>query len=223
MSRRSEKKKESLTDIIKVGTGGRRVLTVFLLFLSLVLVVSVLFVEINAYNNAGEQIVEYRLKTQELKDNLENNMDDINDRFATQEIMNLFTANDIRRLSPGFWEYALFVNDKKWAGTDTITIRPNDMISLKVTQKESSLPKAILAKGSLTEGDPGDNIANHLIPYFIDKRIAIKLIEKTEGLVTTYIVDNADFKSNDEVTLSLSGPLQERLAYGRNTIVVKVR
>lgn len=196
-----------------------RIVVAIVLTLAVIATGAILFVSINKYYSTSKQTDDYFSRAGIIENDIKTNLDDLNDKFALRRLDSFFTKDEVYSFAYNLWKYELQVNGKPIASTETLTIAPGDVISIKESLDETMLPPEFLAYGNLTRGDVNDSLKNH---FSLNKKTYV-LNAKKERLSTTYTVEDLDATKGESFNLLLSVQLQERLDFERDVIVVTVK
>jgi hypothetical protein len=204
---------------LRMQKSTKRIIASIVLILSVIFAGSFLFVTTETFFYTKNQTSDFISKANEIAADLKNNLAAKNDQFITDNLNTLFSKDDIYVFSYNLWSYGLYVNNTKVTSSSPLSINPGDTISVVETRQESSLPAAFISLGNLTRGDTNDSLSNH---FAISKK-TYKLTAKTNGLKTTYTVENLSLKSGETFNILLSVQLESRLGFERDAIVIHVR
>ncbi len=196
-----------------------RIVVAVVLILAVITTAAILFVSINRYYSTSKQTEDYFKRADVIENDIKTNLDVLNDKFALARLDSFFTKDEVYSFAYNLWKYELLINNQPVASTETLTIAPGDVISIKESLDETMLPSEFLAYGNLTRGDVNDSLKNH---FSLNKKTYI-LNAKQEGLSTVYTVEDLSVTKGEEINLLLSVQLQERLDFERDVIVVTVR
>lgn len=232
-----EKKNEFAQEGIELGTGVStrvenddvtdrqplrrtilRIIVAIVLILAVIATGAILFVSINTYYSTSKQTEDYFSRAGIIENDIKTNLDALNDKFALGRLDSFFTKDEVYSFAYNLWQYELLVNDKPIASTETLTIAPGDVISIKESLDQTMLPSEFLAYGNLTRGDVNDSLKNH---FSLNKKTYI-LSAKKDGLSTIYTVEDLSVAKKETFNMLLSVQLQERLDFERDVIVVTV-
>ena len=195
-----------------------RIIVAIVLILAVIATGAILFVSINTYYSTSKQTEDYFSRAGIIENDIKTNLDALNDKFALGRLDSFFTKDEVYSFAYNLWQYELLVNDKPIASTETLTIAPGDVISIKESLDQTMLPSEFLAYGNLTRGDVNDSLKNH---FSLNKKTYI-LSAKKDGLSTIYTVEDLSVAKKETFNMLLSVQLQERLDFERDVIVVTV-
>ncbi len=142
--------------------GNIRILLVVALLFYIVLLCYSLSNQINQYNYSEKQAKDYQFKATQIKYDLENNLDASNERYAASMLKLILTTSDISFFTNNLWDYRLYLGNTRIKDTNTLTMPADGKLSLNVIHKKSTLPTSLINQGSLTGGDPYDNVVNYI-------------------------------------------------------------
>ncbi len=216
-----------LAELVKNDSKERRQL--FFLFLKFVLMIvtvlavigvgAVLFVSIRNYYLLQSQTDGYYAHAAGIDRDMENKLDELNDRFAAERLKLFFSQDEVYSFSYNMWKYELLVNgqpvDKE---TTKLTIKEGDKISIRETLRDTLLPADFINIGNLVRNDKNDAVKNH----FVLSGITYYLEEKKEGFTTEYTVAGLEFTKGTSFDIMLSVQLQDRLGFVEYLIPVTV-
>lgn len=203
----------TLSDVRK---GNIRLAIICAVILFFILTIFSLFIKIDQYNKTLKQKTSYITGSLKIQNDIRNNLNSNNDKFTEERLKKIFSKNDLYIYTYNLWKYELYINDTLIKNTKSLSIKSTDKILIKETQKESSLPTAMIENGRLTRGDKKDKLANHIS---ISERTYIFNV-KEEGLVTSYLVEKGDFKKGELITLVFSDQLTQRLNFHKKEITI---
>ncbi len=198
-----------------------RVAAATVLILAVIGAGAVLVVSIYNYYNMSNQTDYYFERADSIQNDIVNNLPALNDKFAVERLNTFFTRDEVYSFAYNLWKYELLINgnpvDKTAAN---LTLKPGDKIAIRESLTETLLPKDFVSAGNLTRGDENDSMKNHF--GFGPDKLAYQLTETKDGFVTTYTADNLELKSGMTFNILFSFALEERLAFGRDVMAVKV-
>ena len=197
-----------------------RIAAVTVLLLAVIGAGAVLFVSIYNYYTMSNQTDYYFERADSIQNDIVNNIEVLNDKFAVERLNNFFTKDEVYSFSYNLWQYELLVNGNPLdIATASLTLSPGDIISIRESIVDTQLPKDFVNIGNLLRGDANDSMKNH----FALNAQTYQLVEKSEGLITTYTTENLNLVSGTTFNMLLSVQLQERLKFERDVIVVTVK
>ena len=196
-----------------------RIAAVTVLLLAVIGAGAVLFVSIYNYDTMANQTDYYFERADSIQNDIVTNLTELNDKFAVERLNTFFTKDEVYSFSYSLWKYELLVNGNPLdVATANLTLSPGDKISIRESLVDTRLPKDFVNIGNLLRGDANDSMKNH----FALNGQTYQLVEKKEGFVSTYTVENLELKSGTTFNMLLSVQLQERLGFEKDVIVVTV-
>lgn len=203
-----------------------RIIVAIVLILAVIATGAILFVSINTYYSTSKQTEDYFERAGIIENDIKTNLDALNEKFALGRLDSFFAKDEIYSYAYNLWKYELLLNGQPIELKPTLTISPNDEISLKESLDETMLPQEFLAYGNLTRGDVNDSLKNHfsLNATKGEAKITYILTSKKDRLSTIYTVEDLSLEKGKNFYLLFSVQLQERLNFeGEGVIVVTVK
>lgn len=195
-----------------------RLIVLMILFIVAMLVVGLAYANSREIKVKKALTVQYAKETQDIKADIKNNLVQINEEYASKKLYAIFDPSEIYEITSSNWTYELYHNDIKIDNGMDLIVKDGDFIILREKRTSSTLPLDIIMKGSLTHGDPNDNISYHLT--MTDMKPLMTL--STEGLETSYKYAIKNTLMKDSFNIVLSKELVKYLGFSKDTLNVAI-
>ena len=122
--------------------------------------------QIETYSNSlSEFYINREKELNQKEEDLVNKIKDLNEKYFEKRLYEVLEEDDLLFLAKKQWKYELFLNGNVFdiSGKD-VYIKENEVvITLKETCNKELLPEKILNYGSISMGNPSNNLKDNLI------------------------------------------------------------
>ncbi len=210
--------KDHLLTIITINK--RLIIAIIPIFIVIIMVVAILS-QSALILTTKVQKANFEQKLNETILDMTSRFSQVNAKFIDERVRKILSQNDLYVYTNSFWKYELVANG---------TVVKNDKISIKAlngkviielleTHKPSELPDSIISTGSVTRGDEGDNLLNHI--KIFQNNTKGDVIKKTNTTIVQF--NKTSLKSGDKIIVEISDQLGSKLnlPYSQITIDIK--
>lgn len=153
--------------------------------------------------------IKYNDFISEISYEINHNLEQSNEVFIENQIRSVLTSGQILAYADLYWNYTLEVNNEPVSGESMVVEPEGSSLEIVFTQRRTPnpLPPGIINTGSITGGDRGDDIKNHI--NFFDLDYEEERIENEEETILRYVFE--DVNPGQEIRFSISYQLASEI------------